>query len=112
MEIQIAALKQIPAFKDQVIYRPGYAIEYDYFDPTQLKHTLESKIIKNLFSAVAVDMRIDAGYQSLSSCFLVSGSAVHLSGKERPLSIGKKQEGSCGTNRLFRTQLFDETGIN
>lgn len=46
MDIQIAALKQIPAFKDLVIYRPGYAIEYDYFDPTQLKHTLESKIIK------------------------------------------------------------------
>lgn len=55
MEIQIAALKQIPAFKDLVIYRPGYAIEYDYFDPTQLKHTLESKIIKNLFFAGQVN---------------------------------------------------------
>src|SRR5699024_9052782 len=51
MNIQIAALKQIPAFRDLVIYRPGYAIEYDFFDPTQLKHTLETKNIKNLFFA-------------------------------------------------------------
>lgn len=43
MDIQLAALKKVPAFKDLVVYRPGYAIEYDYFDPTQLKHTLESK---------------------------------------------------------------------
>ena len=55
MEIQIEALKKIPAFKDLVIYRPGYAIEYDYFDPTQLKHTLESKKIKNLFFAGQVN---------------------------------------------------------
>ena len=41
--------RQVPAFKDLVVYRPGYAIEYDYFEPTKLKHTLESKIIKNLF---------------------------------------------------------------
>lgn len=46
MNIQIEALKKVPAFKDLVIYRPGYAIEYDYFDPTQLKHTLETKKIK------------------------------------------------------------------
>ena len=55
IDIQIAALKKIPAFRDLIIYRPGYAIEYDYFDPTQLKHTLESKIIKNLFMAGQVN---------------------------------------------------------
>ena len=55
MDIQLAALKKVPAFKDLVVYRPGYAIEYDYFDPTQLKHTLESKIIKNLFLAGQVN---------------------------------------------------------
>ena len=51
MDIQLEALKKIPAFRDLVVYRPGYAIEYDYFDPTQLKHTLETKKIKNLFLA-------------------------------------------------------------
>ena len=51
MDIQIKALKEIPAFRDLVIYRPGYAIEYDYFDPTQLKHTLESKVVSGLFMA-------------------------------------------------------------
>ena len=55
MNIQIEALKKVPAFKDLVIYRPGYAIEYDYFDPTQLKHTLETKKIKNLFFAGQVN---------------------------------------------------------
>ena len=48
MDIQFAALKKIPCFRNIVAYRPGYAIEYDYFDPTQLKHTLESKVVKNL----------------------------------------------------------------
>ncbi|MGX8682312.1 MAG: FAD-dependent oxidoreductase, partial [Bacteroidales bacterium] len=55
METQISALKKIPAFRDIVVYRPGYAIEYDYFDPTQLHHSLESKIIKNLFFAGQVN---------------------------------------------------------
>ena len=55
MEIQLEALKKIPCFRDLVVYRPGYAIEYDYFDPTQLKHTLESKIVKNLFFAGQVN---------------------------------------------------------
>ena len=51
MDVQINALKKIPAFRDIHVYRPGYAIEYDYFDPTQLYHSLESKIIKGLFFA-------------------------------------------------------------
>ena len=51
MDIQLNALHEIPALRDAKIYRPGYAIEYDYFDPTQLKHSLESKIIKGLFFA-------------------------------------------------------------
>ena len=55
MDIQIAALKKMPAFKNLKVYRPGYAIEYDYFDPTQLSHSLESKIIKNLFMAGQVN---------------------------------------------------------
>jgi len=55
MDVQIAALKKMPAFKNLKVYRPGYAIEYDFFDPTQLSHSLESKIIKNLFMAGQVN---------------------------------------------------------
>ena len=55
MDVQIAALKKIPALRDLKVYRPGYAIEYDFFDPTQLRHTLESKIIKNLYMAGQVN---------------------------------------------------------
>ena len=55
MDVQIAALKKIPAFKNLKVYRPGYAIEYDFFDPTQLNHSLESKIISNLFMAGQVN---------------------------------------------------------
>ena len=55
MDVQINALKKIPALRDMKVYRPGYAIEYDFFDPTQLSHTLESKIIKNLFMAGQVN---------------------------------------------------------
>ena len=51
IDVQLAALKEIPAFRDVRIYRPGYAIEYDYFDPTQLLHTLETKLVKRLFFA-------------------------------------------------------------
>ena len=55
MDVQIAALKKIPALRDLKVYRPGYAIEYDYFDPTQLYHSLESKIISGLFMAGQVN---------------------------------------------------------
>ena len=55
MDVQIAALKKIPALRDLKVYRPGYAIEYDFFDPTQLKHSLESKIISGLFLAGQVN---------------------------------------------------------
>jgi len=55
MDVQIAALKEIPALKHMKVYRPGYAIEYDFFDPTQLSHSLESKIISNLFMAGQVN---------------------------------------------------------
>ena len=55
MDVQIEALKKIPAFRDLKVYRPGYAIEYDFFDPTQLRHSLESKKIANLFMAGQVN---------------------------------------------------------
>lgn len=76
LDIQIAALKKIPAFRDIIIYRPGYAIEYDYFDPTQLKHTLESKIIKNLFFAGQVNGT--TGYEEAGGQGIIAGINAHI----------------------------------
>jgi tRNA uridine 5-carboxymethylaminomethyl modification enzyme len=71
MDIQIEALRRIPAFKDIRVYRPGYAIEYDFFDPTQLKHTLESKIVEGLFMAGQVNGT--TGYEEAAGQGLVAG---------------------------------------
>ena len=76
LDIQIAALRKVPAFKDLVIYRPGYAIEYDYFDPTQLKHTLESKKIKNLFFAGQVNGT--TGYEEAGGQGIIAGINAHI----------------------------------
>lgn len=77
MEIQLNALHEIPALRDAKIYRPGYAIEYDYFDPTQLKHSLESKIIKGLFFAGQVNGT--TGYEEAGGQGTVAGinAALH-----------------------------------
>lgn len=71
MDVQINALRKIPAFRDIRVYRPGYAIEYDYFDPTQLYHSLESKIIKGLFFAGQVNGT--TGYEEAGGQGLVAG---------------------------------------
>ena len=76
MDIQLAALQQIPCFKDIVVYRPGYAIEYDYFDPTQLRHTLESKIVKNLFFAGQVNGT--TGYEEAGGQGIIAGINAHI----------------------------------
>ena len=76
IDIQIHALKHIPAFKDIIVYRPGYAIEYDYFDPTQLKHTLESKILKNLFFAGQVNGT--TGYEEAAGQGIMAGINAHI----------------------------------
>lgn len=80
MEIQLNALHEIPALRDAKIYRPGYAIEYDYFDPTQLKHSLESKIIKGLFFAGQVNGT--TGYEEAGGQGTVAGinAALHCVG--------------------------------
>ena len=85
LHIQIEALKKIPAFRDLAIYRPGYAIEYDYFDPTQLYHTLESKILPGLFMAGQVNGT--TGYEEAGG---------HLSGKK--------------SNNKVNTQKFHRLG--
>lgn len=82
MDVQITALKKIPAFRDIEIYRPGYAIEYDFFDPTQLKHSLESKKISGLFFAGQVNGT--TGYEEAGGQGTVAGinAAIHCTGGE------------------------------
>lgn len=82
MEVQIAALRKIPALRDAKIYRPGYAIEYDFFDPTQLDHSLESKIIKGLFLAGQVNGT--TGYEEAGGQGTIAGinAAIRCGGGE------------------------------
>ena len=82
MDIQIRALKEIPCFRNLVVYRPGYAIEYDYFDPIQLKHNLESKVVKNLFFAGQVNGT--TGYEEAAGQGLIAGinAAINCFGGE------------------------------
>ena len=82
MDIQLAALHKIPALREAKIYRPGYAIEYDYFDPTQLKHSLESKILSGLFFAGQVNGT--TGYEEAGGQGIVAGinAALKCSGSE------------------------------
>ena len=72
MDVQIEALKTIPAFADVQIYRPGYAIEYDFFDPRQLLHTLETRLVKNLFFAGQINGT--TGYEEAAGQGLVAGA--------------------------------------
>ena len=94
MDIQLDALHKIPALREAKIYRPGYAIEYDYFDPTQLKHSLESKIIKGLFLAGQVNGT--TGYEEAGGQGTVAGinAALLCSGGE-PL-VMKRDESYIG----------------
>ena len=85
MDVQIEALKKMPAFRDVKVYRPGYAIEYDFFDPTQLKHSLESKIISNLFMAGQVNGT--TGYEE-------AGGQGTMAGINAALKAGAA--GGCG----------------
>lgn len=76
LHIQIEALQKIPAFRNLHIYRPGYAIEYDFFDPTQLTHTLETKLIKNLFFAGQINGT--TGYEEAAGQGLIAGINAHI----------------------------------
>ena len=89
-EVQLAALRHIPALRDVHALRPGYAIEYDFFDPTQLYHTLESKLVKNLFLAGQVNGT--TGYEEAAGQGLVAGINAHNSvhGLE-PFTLGRNE---------------------
>ena len=88
METQLRALHEIPALREAKIYRPGYAIEYDYFDPTQLNHSLESKVIEGLYFAGQVNGT--TGYEEAGGQGLVAGvnAALKCAGSE-PLVMGR-----------------------
>ncbi len=89
-EVQIEALRHIPALKNVHAFRPGYAIEYDFFDPTQLSHTLESKIVKNLFLAGQVNGT--TGYEEAAGQGLIAGINAHqnITGGE-PFTLSRNE---------------------
>ena len=96
MEVQIEALKKMPAFRDLKVYRPGYAIEYDFFDPTQLNHSLESKIIENLFMAGQVNGT--TGYEEAGGQGTMAGINAALKAGGAGSSTSEAAEPSgCGT---------------
>lgn len=90
IDIQMEALHQIPALRNVVAYRPGYAIEYDYFDPTQLRHTLETKLIHGLYFAGQVNGT--TGYEEAAGQGLVAGvnAALQVKGEE-PFTLGRDE---------------------
>lgn len=90
MDVQIKALKKIPALRNLKVYRPGYAIEYDFFDPTQLKHSLESKIIRGLFFAGQVNGT--TGYEEAAGQGLVAGvNAANFCSGKSPFVMGRDE---------------------
>ena len=101
MDVQIAALKHIPALRDLKVYRPGYAIEYDFFDPTQLEHTLESKVIEGLFMAGQVNGT--TGYEEAGG----QGTLAGINAAIKASSVGC---GGTATGRTF-TLTRDEAYI-
>ena len=90
MDIQIEALKKIPAMRNLVVYRPGYAIEYDFFDPTQLTHSLESKVVSGLFLAGQVNGT--TGYEEAAGQGLIAGMNAALKcGGGNPFTLRRNE---------------------
>lgn len=94
LDIQIKALQKIPAFKNIHIFRPGYAIEYDFFDPTQLTHTLETKLVKNLFFAGQINGT--TGYEEAAGQGLIAGINAHLKAHSNQEFVLNRDEAYIG----------------
>lgn len=92
--VQIKALQQIPGFEKAKIFRPGYAIEYDYFPPTQLNHTLETKLIDNLYFAGQINGT--TGYEEAACQGLVAGINAHLKVNEKDPFILSRSDAYIG----------------
>ena len=103
LDIQLSALRQIPAFRNLQIYRPGYAIEYDFFDPTLLTHSLESKVVKNLFFAGQVNGT--TGYEEAAGQGIVAGINAAINA-----SVGDTQPSrfTLGRNEAYIGVLIDD----
>ena len=93
-EVQYAALKSIPGFEKVKMFRPGYAIEYDYFPPTQLKHSLETKLIDNLFFAGQINGT--TGYEEAACQGLMAGINAHQKAHEKDHFILSRSEAYIG----------------
>jgi tRNA uridine 5-carboxymethylaminomethyl modification enzyme len=93
-EVQIAALRQVAGFENVRVFRPGYAIEYDYFPPTQLKHTLETQLISNLFFAGQINGT--TGYEEAACQGLMAGINAHQKAKELDPVILKRSDAYIG----------------
>ncbi|MGL5729828.1 MAG: tRNA uridine-5-carboxymethylaminomethyl(34) synthesis enzyme MnmG [Bacteroidales bacterium] len=90
LDVQLRALKEIPAFRNIRIYRPGYAIEYDFFDPTELNHSLETKKIENLFFAGQINGT--TGYEEAAGQGLMAGINAHLKSQDKdPFILGRDE---------------------
>lgn len=100
MDVQIKALKQIPALRDLKVYRPGYAIEYDFFDPTQLNHSLESKIISGLFMAGQVNGT--TGYEEAGG----QGTLAGINAALKAESVGGDATTTTPTFELKRDEAY------
>jgi tRNA uridine 5-carboxymethylaminomethyl modification enzyme len=93
-DIQMKALKHIPGFENVKVFRPGYAIEYDYFPPTQLKHTLETKLIENLYFAGQINGT--TGYEEAAGQGLIAGMNAHFKTHEKEEFILNRDEAYIG----------------
>ncbi|WP_419869351.1 tRNA uridine-5-carboxymethylaminomethyl(34) synthesis enzyme MnmG [Chryseobacterium sp. CT-SW4] len=93
-DVQIKAMKQIPGFENVKVFRPGYAIEYDYFPPTQLKHTLETKLIENLYFAGQINGT--TGYEEAAGQGLIAGINAHNKVHEKDDFILNRDEAYIG----------------
>src|SRR5690606_20214086 len=93
-DVQFKALKSVKGFEQVKFFRPGYAIEYDYFPPTQLKHTLETKLVENLYFAGQINGT--TGYEEAASQGLMAGINAHLKLQEKAPLILKRDEAYIG----------------